>query len=213
MTLLAVRQLAVARGGLRTVEGLDLTLDAGQALILRGPNGIGKTTVLRCLAGLQPAIAGQIEAAPDAMAYAGHADGVKAALSVAENLHFWAAIFGGGDIGPALSAMNLHDLAHRPAQMLSAGQRRRLGLARLMVTGRPLWLLDEPTVSLDHGSVALFAAMLRRHLAAGGAAIIATHIDLGLPEAAILDLTRFRAVPTGPDRGAGRPAGFNEAFG
>ncbi|WP_323717454.1 heme ABC exporter ATP-binding protein CcmA [Paracoccus aminovorans] len=209
MSLLAVRDLAVARGGLRAVENLSFTVDAGQVLVLRGPNGIGKTTLLRALAGLQPAAAGVVEAAPDAMAYAGHTDGLKPALTVSENLRFWAEVFGGHDIAPALAAMNLRDLAARPAHALSAGQKRRLGLARLMVTGRPVWLLDEPTVSLDRDSVVLFAAMLRGHLGQGGAALIATHIDLGLPEARLLDLGPFRA---GPVRRDARPAGFNEAF-
>lgn len=214
MTLLAVRDLAVARGGLRLVESLNFTLEPGRALVLRGPNGLGKTTLLRSLAGLQPVVAGKVIADPDSLAYAGHADGLKPALTVAENLHFWSAVFGGAAIEPALAAMNLTDLAGRPAHMLSAGQKRRLGLARLMVTGRAVWLLDEPTVSLDTASVALFAAMLRDHLGQGGAAIIATHIDLGLPEADILDLTPYRAVPGrgGPGRHGERPAGFNEAF-
>ncbi len=210
MSLLSVRDLAVARGGMRAVEGVSFTLDAGRALVLRGPNGVGKTTLLRTVAGLQAAVAGQVICAPDAVAYAGHADGLKPALSVTENLEFWSAIFGGPGIEAALEAMNLRDLAGRPAHMLSAGQKRRLGLARLMVTGRPVWLLDEPTVSLDAASVGLFAAMLRAHLARGGGALIATHIDLGLPEARILDLTPWRAV-AGPRRD--RPAGFNEAFG
>lgn len=209
MSLLAVRELAVARGGLRVVENLSFDLAPGQALVLRGPNGIGKTTLLRVLAGLQPAAAGVVEAAPDSMAYAGHADGLKPALTVTENLRFWAEVFGHRDIAPALAAMNLRELAARPAHALSAGQKRRLGLARLMVTGRPVWLLDEPTVSLDGDSVALFAAMLRAHLGQGGAALIATHIDLGLPEARLLDLAAFRAGPARPDA---RPAGFNEAF-
>ena len=209
MSLLAVRDLAVARGGLRAVEGLDFAVEPGQALVLRGPNGIGKTTLLRSLAGLQPAVAGVIECAPDSVAYAGHADGLKPALSVAENLRFWTAVFGGPGIDGALRAMDLTDLAGRPAQMLSAGQKRRLGLARLLVTGRPVWLLDEPTVSLDTASVALFVRMLEGHLGQGGAALIATHIDLGLPTARTLDLTAYRARP-GSHRG--RPAGFNEAF-
>ncbi|MTH79298.1 heme ABC exporter ATP-binding protein CcmA [Paracoccus aestuariivivens] len=209
MTLISVRDLAVARGGLRVIESLDFSLSGGQALVLRGPNGSGKTTLLRTLAGLQPAVAGQIDCPPDSIAYAGHADGLKPALTVSENLSFWASVFGGPAIGPALVAMNLTELTARPAHTLSAGQKRRLGLARLMVTGRPLWLLDEPTVSLDSNSVALFAAMLRAHLAAGGAALVATHIDLGLPEAGLLDLTPYRANLTRRDD---RPAGFNEAF-
>ncbi|SNR44238.1 heme ABC exporter ATP-binding protein CcmA [Paracoccus sediminis] len=207
MTLLSVQGLAVARGGLRTVEGVSFTLDPGQALILRGPNGIGKTTLLRAIAGLQRPVAGRIDMADDAVAYAAHADGVKGALTVAENLSFWARVFGGGGMDTALSAMDLVPLADRPAAALSAGQKRRLGLARLLVARRPLWVLDEPTVSLDTASVLRFAAMVRGHLAGGGAALIATHIDLGL-DAQVLDLTAFRAKA---DRAA-RPAGFNEAF-
>ncbi|RCW81375.1 heme ABC exporter ATP-binding protein CcmA [Paracoccus lutimaris] len=210
-TRLAVRDLAVARGGLRAVEGLSFSLSAGQALVLRGPNGIGKTTVLRTLAGLQPAVSGEVEAPAESLAYAGHADGLKSALSVTENLRFWSDVFGGPGIDAALERMNLRELALRPAHALSAGQKRRLGLARLMVTGRPVWLLDEPTVSLDTASVALFASVLRDHLGQGGAALIATHIDLGLPEAEILDLTPYRAGPARRDSGM-RPAGFNEAF-
>lgn len=207
--LLEVRDLAVARGGLRALEGLSFTLCPGQAMVLRGPNGIGKTTLLRCLAGLQPPAGGEILMSPDSLAYAGHLDGMKLALTVTENLQFWSEVFGGGTVSPALQRMNLQPLAARPAHMLSAGQKRRLGLARLLVTGRPIWLLDEPTVSLDSESVALFATMLREHLKQGNAAIIATHIDLGLPEDCLLDLSAYRADPM---RSGGRAAGFNEAF-
>lgn len=208
--LVSIRDLAVARGGRRAVEGVAFDLSPGEALILRGPNGIGKTTLLRTVAGLQPPVAGTVKADPDLIAYAAHADGLKAALSVTENLYFWSEVFGGPPPAPALRAMNLADLAARPAAMLSAGQKRRLGLARLLVTGRPVWVLDEPTVSLDAGSVALFADAVRAHLATGGAALMATHIDLGLPEARVLDLIPFRADPSrAPDR---RPASFDEAF-
>lgn len=204
---LSVTNLACARGGLPLLDGVGFSLGAGQALVLRGPNGCGKTTLLRTIAGIQPALAGDILCLPDAIAYAAHADGLKTTLSVAENLSFWAAIYGTKDIEDALDKMNLRPLAGRAAQNLSAGQKRRLGLARLMVTGRPIWVLDEPTVSLDADSVALFADVVRAHLAGGGMALMATHIDLGLPEAGILDLTRFKARW---DKSGG--GNFDEAF-
>jgi heme exporter protein A len=205
---LQVQELAVARGGVTLLEGVGFTLSEGEALVLRGPNGIGKTTLLRSVAGLQPAVAGTISAPPEALAYAAHADGVKAMLSVAENLAFWAAVHGTAGIAAALASMDLEALADRRAANLSAGQKRRLGLARLVLTGRPIWVLDEPTVSLDVASVAMFAAVVRRHLAGGGAALIATHVDLGLTEARVLDLTPFRAV-----RSVVASGGFDEAFG
>ncbi len=204
---LVARGLAVARGGVPLLEGVGFALEAGQALVLRGPNGCGKTTLLRVMAGLQPALAGEVTAPPDAIAYAAHADGIKATLSVTENLRFWSDIYGSGGVDAALERMNLRALAGRAAQNLSAGQKRRLGLARLLVTGRPVWVLDEPTVSLDADSVALFGEVMRAHLAGGGMALMATHIDLGLPEALVLDLRPFKARL--PEPGSG---GFDEAF-
>ncbi len=203
-----VNDLAVARGGVAVLEGVTFRLLPGRALVLRGPNGIGKTTLLRSLAGLQPALAGEVTVAAEAVAYAAHADGVKAVLTVAENLRFWAAAYGTHSVAQALAEMNLEALANRRAAHLSAGQKRRLGLARLLVTGRPIWLMDEPTVSLDAASVALFAGVVARHLASGGSALIASHIDLGL-EAEVLDLTPFKA--RSPVAG-GRLGAFDEAF-
>ncbi|MEA5161885.1 heme ABC exporter ATP-binding protein CcmA [Cereibacter sphaeroides f. sp. denitrificans] len=197
---LTVTNLACARGGVTVLERVSFGLSGGAALILRGPNGIGKTTLLRTVAGLQPAVAGEISMPPEAVAYAAHADGLKATLTVAENLAFWAAIYGTDRAPRAIQRMNLAALADRQAQNLSAGQKRRLGLARLLVTGRPLWVLDEPTVSLDAASVALFAEVVRAHLAEGGAALMATHIDLGLAEAEVLDLAPYRAeTPAGAE--------------
>ncbi|WP_137702049.1 heme ABC exporter ATP-binding protein CcmA [Marimonas lutisalis] len=190
---LRVTDLAVARGGIPVLEGLNFAVKPGRSLILRGPNGIGKTTLLRTVAGLQPPLAGEIGLDREAMAYAAHADGLKATLSVEENLTFWAAVFGTGTIEPALEGFALRELRDRPAGALSAGQKRRLGLARLLVTGRPVWVLDEPTVSLDVDAVAMFGAAIRAHLAGGGMALIATHIDLGLDEAEVLDVGPFKA--------------------
>lgn len=203
--MLSTSDLAVARGGVTVLQGLTFALMPGQALILRGPNGSGKTTLLRTLAGLQPPAAGTFHVAPDTVAYAAHADGLKTTLTVAENLSFWSQIYGGPGIDHALTALNLTQLTRRRAGELSAGQKRRLGLARLLVTGRPVWLLDEPTVSLDVASVALFAEVVRAHLRAGGLAVIATHVDLGLPEATVLDLDPHcaRAIQS---------TGFDEAF-
>lgn len=190
---LTVHDLSVARGGVPILAGLSFQLEPGGALILRGPNGSGKTTLLRTLAGLQPPLSGTIEGADDSIAYAAHSDGLKSMLSVTENLSFWARVFGQSDIAPALDAFDLHDLKTRLAGTMSAGQKRRLGLARLLVTGRPIWVLDEPTVSLDRDAVELFANAVRAHLAQGGSALIATHIDLGL-EADVLDVGPYRAA-------------------
>lgn len=202
---LEARDLSIARGGLRVLSGVSFALEAGQALVLRGPNGIGKTTLLRTIAGLQPPLAGQVDLPPESLVYAGHSDGIKPTLTVTENLNFWAQVFGQKDITAALEGFDLTALADRPAGLLSAGQKRRLGLARLLVTGRPIWVLDEPTVSLDTQAVEMFAGVIRTHLTGGGAALLATHIDLGLPEAEVLDISRWRATASEADD-------FDEAF-
>ena len=202
---LRVENLTVARGGLPILEGVSFALSEGQALVLRGPNGCGKTTLLRTVAGLQPAPVGKVSLDHEAMAYAAHVDGLKATLTVEENLAFWAEVFGADHVAAAIESFNLDELRTRVAGTLSAGQKRRLGLARLMVTGRPVWILDEPTVSLDAWSVKLFAEVVRKHLEGGGMALLATHIDLGLAEAEELELAPFKAVSKLGDD-------FDEAF-
>ncbi len=190
---LVVNDLTVARGGVPVLAGLSFEVSEGCALVLRGPNGIGKTTLLRTLAGLQPAHAGQVQFPEETGAYASHADGIKAQLTVLENLAFWGEVHGNDVPDAVFEAFDLVDLRDRLAGTLSAGQKRRLGLARLGVIGRKVLFLDEPTVSLDGFSVKMFARWLREdHLARGGVAVIATHIDLGL-EAPELDLTPYKA--------------------
>ncbi len=195
---LTVTDLSVTRAGLPVLSGVSFAIVPGEALILRGPNGIGKTTLLRTVAGLQPAYAGSIAGAEDQIAYAAHADGLKPTFSARENLKFWAQIFGTKDVthrvSEALADFDLETLADRPAANLSAGQKRRLGLARLSVTGRPIWIMDEPTVSLDTSSVQRFAEVVQNHLQSGGSAMIATHIDLGL-SGTELDLTSYKTAP------------------
>ncbi|MDC1399663.1 heme ABC exporter ATP-binding protein CcmA [Yoonia sp.] len=203
--MLRVQNFACARGGVPVLAGVNFEVEAGNALILRGPNGIGKTTLLRSLAGLQPATQGTVEFPDDEGAYASHADGIKTALTVTENLKFWADVHGARLPADILDTFDLSDLRDRLGGTLSAGQKRRLGLARLGVIGRKVLFLDEPTVSLDGFSVKLFANWLQNtHLAAGGIAVIATHIDLGL-SAPELDLTPFKAAP---DAGGGSDEAF-----
>ncbi|MCK0166134.1 heme ABC exporter ATP-binding protein CcmA [Jannaschia sp. S6380] len=187
---LDVVNLTCRRGETIVLRDVAVTVAAGTALILRGPNGSGKTTLLRTLAGLTPPVTGRAPPS-DTVAYAAHSDGLKAQLTVAENLDFWARIFGARDLVPAIAAFDLGDLLPRRVADLSAGQKRRTSLARLPLTGRPIWLLDEPTVSLDAANVARFAAAVSAHLVQGGCAILATHIDLGLPQTRSLDVSTF----------------------
>ena len=190
--------LACRRAGRLVFEGLSFALVSGQAAALRGPNGSGKSSLLRILAGLAPAAAGGArldglrlstdgEAWREKVALAGHLDAVKPAFTVRGNLAAWAAFHGApaARVDAALERFGLQRLAEDPAHWCSAGQKRRLGLARLLVAARPIWLLDEPTVSLDAGSTATFAEVVCEHCAAGGIALAATHVDLGFGDTVV----------------------------
>ena len=206
---LSVKNLSCQRGGRTIFSGLSLEFAAGEAVLLRGPNGAGKSTLLRVIAGLIPAMSGEILLNGTAftdrddfqgqITYAGHLDAIKPQLTVAENLSFWAQLFEAGNLEKTMQDFRLDEIADRPAHACSAGQKRRLGLARIAVTSRPLWLLDEPTVSLDTETTARFAATIDAHCAAGGIAFIATHIDLGLKAPRAFEMQPYEARADAPE--------------
>lgn len=186
---LVVENLTLERGGWRLFEGVSFDAPAGAHLALTGPNGAGKTSLLRALAGfLQPA-AGTIlmdgrtpEDAQQSMHVLGHRDGLKASLDVRAHVQFWAGLLGGDeDAGKVLETVGLARVADLPARVLSAGQARRLALARLLIARRPLWLLDEPAASLDSEGKALLEALIGGHRAGGGTVVAAVHEPLGAP--------------------------------
>jgi heme exporter protein A len=169
---------------------LDFEASAGEALAVTGPNGSGKTSLLRLIAGLLTIAGGSIAleggeselTLPEQAHYLGHRDALKPALSVLENLSFWRDFLGGEafDAATSLAAVGLDHAVHLPAAYLSAGQRRRLSIARLLVVRRPVWLLDEPTNALDSAGQSMFATLMADHLSRGGLIIAATHTPLGL---------------------------------
>ena len=189
--MLEARGLACERGGRVLFQGLDLALAPGEAALVTGPNGAGKSSLLRVLAGLLPPAAGTVAWTGRGEAdfhYVGHGDAVKPALTIAQNLAFWVRVAGRGTVEAGLEAIGLTALADLPARLLSAGQRRRLGLARLFAAPAPLWLLDEPTAGLDDAATDAVERGLEAHLAGGGAAVIATHVPLGTEAAHCIEL-------------------------
>ena len=187
---LSGRGVTCVRGGRNVFSGLDFATSSGEVLAVTGANGSGKTSLLRLIAGLLLPAEGSIAleggegelTLPEQAHYLGHRDALKPALSVAENLLFWRDFLGGEvfEADASLKAVALDHAAHLPAAYLSAGQRRRLSLARLLAVRRPVWLLDEPTAALDAAGQELFAGLMRDHLARGGLIVAATHTPLGI---------------------------------
>ena len=192
---LSGRGVRCVRGGREVFSGLDFEASSGEAVAVTGPNGAGKTSLLRLIAGLLTMADGSIDleggeaelTLPEQAHYLGHRDALKPALSVMENLCFWRDFLGGAAFDAAeslatesLAAVGLDHAVRLPAAYLSAGQRRRLSIARLLAVRRPIWLLDEPTSALDAAGQSLFATLMGDHLSRGGLIVAATHAPLGL---------------------------------
>ncbi len=185
-TSLAAHEISCQRGGKLLFEGLSFTLQPGDGLLVTGPNGAGKTSLLRLIAGLLPLRSGSIEGGdtsvplPELSHYVGHLNGIKSALTIGENADFWVDFLGsrGSGLDHAYRTFGLAELKDLPAGLLSAGQKRKLALLRLFAAERPIWLLDEPSVSLDAASVKVLDKAIAKHLGEGGIAVVASHTPL-----------------------------------
>ena len=197
-----VSSLRLERGRKAVLTGFSLKVEPGEAVVLLGPNGSGKTTLLRALGGLVRPLGGEIRLDPQSVAFLGHADALKPSETVEQALQFWAGLYGGdaNQLDDVMVQMALAHLARRTCGTLSAGQKRRTALARIALSNRPVWLLDEPAAPLDARSRERLAALVKAQCQAGGVVIAATHVDLGWAGARVEDL---RTAPTKTGAGVG----------
>lgn len=206
---LVIDKLSGERAGRMIFSNISFSLNKGEAIIVTGKNGSGKSTLLRVIAGLLPAVSGSLtfegidentERPSEMMHYLGHLNALKPALSVSENLIFWQKYCAIPlmDVDNALEAVALPGIGHLPAAYLSAGQKRRVAIARLLVSFKPLWIVDEPTSALDSASETLFSTLVDNHLASGGMAIAATHKPLGVAKTKSLNMDDIPVVDTRP---------------
>ena len=206
MPLFAATDLTCLRGERLVFQGLSFAVEAGGALVLLGPNGSGKSSLLRMMAGLLRPFSGgmswdsaPISADPDLhrsrVHYVGHLDAVKPVLSARENLAFWASMGGAADpMGAAMAALErlgVPHIADVPGRYLSAGQKRRLNLARILAAPAPLWLLDEPSVALDRAGIGQLEAAIAEHRRGGGIVVVSTHAEIAIPGADTLHMDDF----------------------
>jgi len=200
---LVVHDLSCIRQERQIFSNLSLSLSKGELLWVKGRNGAGKSSLLRVLANLLPSPTGRIEWMGEDIAeepapylqnirYVGHQDGLKTVFTPRENLQFWVDYMGAGDVEAALDALELQTIADSPVRILSAGQKKRTQLAKLLATPARLWILDEPISSLDVHFIDLFRQILTKHIAAGGMALLATHQDLEIAGTQVLDLDALR---------------------
>ncbi len=196
---LIAEKLGGERGGQSIFSAIDISLEAGESLVVTGPNGSGKSTLLRVIAGLLPRSSGGVrledggEGFPtvaSASHYLGHLNAMKLAMTVTENLRFWQAFFGASGVDPAeaLQKVGLGTVGHLPFGYLSTGQRRRVSLAKLLVSRRPVWLLDEPSAGLDRASEQRLTELMAAHLGSGGILVAATHMPLGIIASRTLEM-------------------------